>query len=528
MQKLLTLALASIFNRINVFSQCQPATAINYLDVNNVKATILNGGDLWWGDYFVPKDSMISKLDDGSIWIGGIDHGGQLRIAAQTYRQNGNDFFPGAVEDDGSVPTSSCNFYDNLWKVSKSTIDSFTSGLFSYIPFSILDWPGRGNPNNGTPMKDLAPFNDVNLDGIYNPVDGDYPCIKGDQALWWIFNDVGSHIETQGASMHVEIKAMAYSFKGSGVINNTTFYQYHVTGKPFIDDWGLDTMYFGFWADPDLGCLTDGYFGCDTSRNLCIAYDPYSTDTFCANPNYHPEQMIGFRMVGLPSDTFGNSTPMHSFITYTNDFSVNGNPENADDYWYYLTGRWKDGSAIVNPDGNTTTFEYPDSPDDPAGWSQCLTQNYNSDQRMVMGFGPMTLEKGESKDFTLAVIWKAIPDSAFPCPSFSYIQNASDSIQNFFNNYSINCLNTGIVDVKSSKSFSIFPNPASDEIHLNFALADWKNAGVFDMTGKELIKLDLNGHRELTVNIGLLERGIYFISARNDSGVFTSRKLIVQ
>ena len=35
----------------------------------------------------------------GSLWIGGIDKTGQLRVAAQTYRQQaGNDFFAGPID----------------------------------------------------------------------------------------------------------------------------------------------------------------------------------------------------------------------------------------------------------------------------------------------------------------------------------------------------------------------------------------------------------------------------------------------
>ena len=34
------------------------------------------------------KHSMFA----GALWIGGVDDGGQLKVAAMTYRQSGNDF----------------------------------------------------------------------------------------------------------------------------------------------------------------------------------------------------------------------------------------------------------------------------------------------------------------------------------------------------------------------------------------------------------------------------------------------------
>src|SRR3954464_3407480 len=83
----------------SVLSGCSPATAQTDLDINNVRATILNGGDMWWdlisGQYEIPKGSGITSLFAGSLWIGGIDGGGNLKVAAMTYRQGGNDFWPG-------------------------------------------------------------------------------------------------------------------------------------------------------------------------------------------------------------------------------------------------------------------------------------------------------------------------------------------------------------------------------------------------------------------------------------------------
>jgi len=31
----------------------------------------------------------------GALWIGGKDNGGNLKLAAMTYRQRGSDFWPG-------------------------------------------------------------------------------------------------------------------------------------------------------------------------------------------------------------------------------------------------------------------------------------------------------------------------------------------------------------------------------------------------------------------------------------------------
>ena len=80
---------------------CSPATAQVDLDINNVRARLLNGGDLWWdpvaqvAGYEIPKGSGLHSIFAGAFWIGGIDASGQLHLAGQTYRQTGDDFWPG-------------------------------------------------------------------------------------------------------------------------------------------------------------------------------------------------------------------------------------------------------------------------------------------------------------------------------------------------------------------------------------------------------------------------------------------------
>ena len=92
---------------------CEPATSQTDLDINNVRTTLLNGGDMWWtrsnARYEIPKvepgsgDRSIHSIFAGAIWIGGLDEGNQLKIAAQTYRQTGDDFWPGPLTNDGSA-----------------------------------------------------------------------------------------------------------------------------------------------------------------------------------------------------------------------------------------------------------------------------------------------------------------------------------------------------------------------------------------------------------------------------------------
>ena len=68
---------------------CVPATSSVQLDINNVRTLLHNGGDMWWDlvgnpRYEVPKGSNRHSSFAASLWIGGFDQSGQLRVAAQT------------------------------------------------------------------------------------------------------------------------------------------------------------------------------------------------------------------------------------------------------------------------------------------------------------------------------------------------------------------------------------------------------------------------------------------------------------
>ena len=115
-------------------NSCSPGTAKTDLDVNNIRAKILTGGDMWWdfisAKYEVPKGSGDYSIFSGSLWIGGLDAGGQLKVAAQTYRQNGNDFWPGPL-DTINVSTSSdqCQKYDQHFKIYLSDVERLKVGI---------------------------------------------------------------------------------------------------------------------------------------------------------------------------------------------------------------------------------------------------------------------------------------------------------------------------------------------------------------------------------------------------------------
>jgi hypothetical protein len=306
-----------------MLGSCNPSTAITSLDINNVRTIILINGDMWWdavanvnvARYEIPKNSGKTSLFAGAIWIGGYDNASNLKVAAQTYRQQGSDFWPGPLDlstTDVSNPT--CNKFNRHFKLTREEVEAFTADWAtngSNIDMSlypvIKDWPGNGT---GDQAHLLAPFYDNNGNDLYEPEDGDFPkfyfeklpspypsnsgmdpCGKdillGDVNLWWVFNDKGNiHVESGGDQIGVEIQAQAFAFATNDDINNMTFYRYKIINRNTTLQ--LNQAYFGAWVDPDLGDATDDYVQCDVKRGLGICYNSLEFDAgaqgYGANP----------------------------------------------------------------------------------------------------------------------------------------------------------------------------------------------------------------------------------------------------
>lgn len=486
----------------SVMTLCAPAADKKDLDINNVRATLLTGGDMWWdltnGKYLVPKPAAglngPTSLFAGSLWIGGFDASNTLKVAAMTYRQSGNDFWPGPLNASAATDAATCLTWDKFFKIDKKEvetyIDWFNNGQVGSNPTDpsamdvILNWPALGP--DGLPM---APYYDNNANGVYDPYAGDYPdfwlgdgtrpagqsaCdaeLFGDQVLFWVFNDKGNvHTETGGAAIGLEVRAQAFAFETNDEINNMTFYHYTVINK---SSFRLDSTYFGVWVDPDLGSASDDYVGCDVGLGLGYCYNgdlvddnpPAGQIPYGANP-----PAIGCDFFEGPyadpngADDLASSVPtsyvnygdgtadnerlgMSKFVYYNNDFSFTGNPEGATDYYNYLAGVWKDATPITyggtgHLTGISCNYMFPGA-SDPTGfgtggsvqapWDEASVGNIPSDRRFLQSAGPFTLQPGAVNTITTGLVWARATQGG-NLASVTLMKGADAKAQDLFNN----------------------------------------------------------------------------------------------
>ncbi len=445
---------------------CAQASAFTDLDINNVRARIMNGGDMWWdrglsvARYEVPKGSGKHSLFAGSVWIGGYDAGNNLKVTAQTYRQfGGNDYWPGPLNGSGATEFGTCTRWDKIWKIDATLIIDFIAE-FDQPEFNINDakwqkireWPGYMNPLTneyaqeftGRGIIDFAPFVDVDQNGMYDPRAGDYPEIKGDQFLWWVFNDAGAiKTETNTPAIGMEVQASAFAFLSNDQLNNATFYNYKLFNRSSDE---LDSCFIGTFTDADLGYAYDDFVGCDTVRSLGILYNGRAVDGNGLPAEYGDDPpMIAidfFEGPTVDSAGFEKELGMTSFIYFNNKNDARiGNPQQGIHFYRYISGSTRDGQEFTQTctglDNSVTKTKFlywgdPGRPGDiETNWNECVCNNTPDDRRFVHSSGPFKLKVNAAPiNVTIGAIWADGLD--YPCPSFGAIQIADDKAQELF------------------------------------------------------------------------------------------------
>lgn len=489
---------------------CSPSTSQIDLDINNVRARILGGGDFWWDGvetarYEIPKvdpasgATPINALFAGALWFTGLDNGGNLQCAAQTYRNQGHDFFTGPLYGNfGEVSFDQCAAYDEHFKVYGPDINRMR-GLFTggntvtksdilalkdqgdpnSDPLQILRWPGKGNPyylenetdkyfNEGS----LAPFFDVDGNDIYDPTKGDFPIIGvsdngvltenfADQMIFWVINDNGNiHGRTGGTPMGVQVNCLAFAYQTADALNDMTFYTFEIIKKspnPLFE------TYMGVFVDPDMGDYSDDMVGCDTTREMGYIYNQNAVDLqYGANP-----PILGIDYFEGPLDDNGNQLGLSSFVFFINSGpTIQQDPDDAPEFRNFQTGKWKDGSPITfggNGVGGPSPTNYclSGNPNNPAEWSIAQTaQLTGDDYRFVQNSGPFTLQPGDPQRISIGAL-TVFPDNYDGTPDIEKeLGIADDLAQNLFDN------NFDIIDGPDAPSLAIRELPNELVINL--------------------------------------------------------------
>ncbi len=407
------------------------------LESNNIRAGFHANGSLFLDSlhqpqFEVPLNGGVSTIFGSGLWVGGKTLSGDLMVAAQSNDPTKQDFWPGPLDAAGNIDSATSDAWNKIWMLHRPDVDSFLldwadGNLDDPIPASVQQWPARNNPfNTLVGNREAAPFVDINDDGIYDPSVGDYPVMKGDIMLWWVFNDKRpERTSTGGNPLGMEIHCQAFIFTDplDTVLYHTVFVNYRLINK---SGESLDSLYIGQWTDLDIGCSLDDFVASDPGNHTFLAYNGHAIDNACA-PNYGTNSP-------LQTITFLNHD-LSKFIAYENDLTVRGKPESPAHYYQYLQGRWKDNSRLTcngNGYGGTQdcAYLYPDNPVDQFGWSECGESNIEGERAGIGVTGPFHLPEGMSIELELAFAAHFYPGGYVACPDLTPVQENVQYIRN--------------------------------------------------------------------------------------------------
>ena len=557
------LLLSGVFSSISM-AQCTYPSATETLSTNKLLARLSNSGQFMEFNGEPPltvNDTAYFPLSPGlaykaGLWMGGIDAAGQLRLAAEAYGNASTaDYFPGPLGDQGTAQTELCDHFNRFWRVNRSEIDAHIAdfndnGEINNTPVnSIYGWPGAGNPyfqalygfSLPENSKLLAPFVDQNADGIYDPWAGDYPKVKGDEAVLWFFNDGAPHTASYGEQLGMEVRATAYAFdRDITELDQTIFYEFSFHYK---GDSPLDSFYLGLWMDVDIGCGIDDRIGCNPEKSFAFAHNGDEYDEDCGGTPGFGTLPLGLLINSLqgPEDELGNILPMSHFMYLGQHFEVpqtaSGLPVQATGYYNYLRGRWRDGTPLSlggggydpSAEAHPWAFDGTDLSGDPGdGWSFPWIDNSIGDRRFLMSYGPISLPIGSNKNLAFCMTWTE--DMQIPVPSMQPLGQIADITQYYYDSCFEDFITSTQAERVENAKIHVFPNPMSTRarIQVDGNATTIQELQLFHQNGqlvKQYLQLD---QTEFDLHSTELTPGVYILRIRLSDGQEAVHRVVVQ
>lgn len=537
------MAVGSILNGFFLVDKnIQPIDRTTTFEVNQIRTVVRDHGPLFndlynsAANFEFPKDSNSHGIfaTDFVIVAKESSQSNPEINAVRPFERNNN---PGPISDASGYQRT------YMAKVSQQEIDqhklNFNQSSYS-MPSGIANWPAVADSTVNM-STDLAPFFDANNNGCYDPENGDYPVIKGDEALYWINHNSGENLKLEYHHM-----LYAYNRPNDPDLNQSIFLQYRIINRGSKN---YQSLKAGLYLDGDLGNPADDYVGCDSLNNIAYTYNGDLFDEAVRGKN-------GFGKNPAVQGVKFLSDSLTSFLSYNIGTAVNGDPADVNEWLNFLNSRWKDSTQVkfggngfnsAATSNTPTNYMYTGSPFLDSGWTEknpdlnpnTTFSNAPGDRRFLSTIPEFSLNAGESK--TIEVVFgfgrKAVDSTelgenvAEMIRVLNHAKDVWDTISqptiSFASNH--NCFEepVGIEEhLLEDNGLSIYPNPTNGQVFIE-SKEGVQLLQLYNMTGQLIENKTFNKLKNFSLDFSDLEQGVYFIRLQTTEGEWKVEKLIL-
>ena len=486
-------------------------TLVADLDLNSIRANIspIPGAfadhHSYWPGFEVPKGLGAHTIYTAIPWIIATANGDELGYTPSNFspQNTGGGRFPWAGPLANSMDDPFYERYHRVWKLDRAMVQNHIAHWQDpgyVLPEAIASWPGNGDAPNGEPHL-LAPFMDVDGDGMYDPLQGDYPVIRGDQAVYAIMH---AHAGPQwdGTELaELDIHAMYHTYHPSTVpaLDGAVFVNYRIINRSSV---AYEQVRFGMLFDPQIGCNSDDLVGCDSTRSVIYAYNGTDTDIGCVGAVGYgptpPAQGVVFLNEALRSHRVVTPNAPLTDLMYG---LVNGQP--------------------INFNGSPTNFMYP------GGTYMDQLAPAMPGRVSIGATGPFTVEPLDTLCIDLAFVY-ARATSGGALASREALLVRVDTVREFYATSGLVCteepIMLGVPQAERNLDVRLFPNPASQGFHINSTEAVQRVA-LFDLQGRLVHSVSTIAD-QVFISTSDLARGSYLVQVSLKSGSRTMRVVL--
>ena len=416
MKTLFLLATAALLSPISALAQDASASSLNN---GNVSLFFNSDGGIINAEY--PISSGKTAGGGIELWVATEDLNGNKTVLNHHRDAAQNNFEPGVPLElgDPSLGAIENATRQPAWVSRKEIMEH----LVGYATSSnILNWPASGNQNLNLPNRQLAPFVDINGNGKYEPLQGDYPDIKGDYAAWLSIREKAG---AGSSGLKMEIHILYYMYENS-MFEKQFFAQYELINQS-NEAW-IDTR-LALNLEMDLGNPFDDFVAASSSNSSVILYNGDNVDELRGGYGMQSDiPAVTYSLIESPSNQNGD-VEMASFVSYVSDQGNTGVPQTANERYNYMIGRWRNGDPLrYGRDGIIGSYDYPimyDLSRSNNSWTECAASSLPGDRNGLMSTTPYTIYPGESAKYVFTTRINHAP-TGFDCNIISTLPNSID------------------------------------------------------------------------------------------------------